>query len=882
MRTDANEPVRLEDYRPTDYLIDRVDLAVSLIGATARVLSRLAIRPNPGGVAGAVLPLAGEAISFLGAKLDGVALSANAYTLAEDGLTLHEPPQRPFELAIETEIDLASNTRLMGLYQSNGVYCTQCEAEGFRRITYFLDRPDVLSVYTTRIEADRDTAPILLGNGNPVESGTLPDTGRHFAVWHDPHPKPSYLFALVAGDLGSIQEDYVTPSGRRVKLGIYVEKGKEARAGWAMDSLIRSLRWDERVFGREYDLDVFNIVAVSDFNFGAMENKGLNIFNDKYVLADPQTATDTDYANIESIIAHEYFHNWTGNRITCRDWFQLCLKEGLTVFRDQEFTADERSRPVERIADVRNLRAQQFAEDAGPLAHPVRPSTYREINNFYTATVYEKGAELVRMIRTLIGEAAFRRGMDLYFSRCDNSAATVEDFLASFRDAAGLDSVTFARWYAQAGTPRVTAKTSYDAQRRQYRIQLRQETPPTPGEATKLPVPIPIAFGLIGADGQEVQASPVGVVTQSGVFALEEAEAELLFLDIPQRPTPSLLRGFSAPVNLDIDLSDDDLLHLLRYDTDPFNRWQAGQTRMSRALRRSVAAIRAGEAPKADPAFIDALAAFIAGDALKDPAFAAQVLSLPAEADLAREIGEDVDPEAIHRARQTLRAHIGKALAMPLADLRAKMLPASGAYSPDAFSSSRRALANAALGLIVAGDPGKGAGLASEQFQRADNLTQRLAGMLVLGEVPGTLRETTLKRFSEMYANEPLVLDKWFSVQAQFADVDVLDRLRRLMAHPAFSMKNPNRVRSLIGMFATANPRQFHRADGAGYVYVADAILELDRINPAVSARLATSFRTWRMLEPGRRGRAKAELERIGQAGALSRDLSDIVSRSLG
>jgi aminopeptidase N len=484
------------------------------------------------------------------------------------------------------------------------------------------------------------------------------------------------------------------------------------------------------------------------------------------------------------------------------------------------------------------------------------------------------------MIRTLIGEAAFRRGMDFYFSRCDNTAATVEDFLACFRDTAGLDTDLFARWYAQAGTPRVTAKTVYDAARRQYLIKLRQETPPTPGSAQKLPVPIPIAFGLIGSDGQELQASPVGVITQSGVFALEEAEAELLFLDIPQRPTPSLLRGFSAPVNLDIDLSDDDLLHLLRYDTDPFNRWQAGQTRMTRALRRSVAAIRGAEAPKADPALIDALAAFVAGDALRDPAFAAQVLSLPSESDLAREIGEDVDPEAIHRARQAMRADIGKALAMPLSDLRAKVLPTSG-YVPDATSASRRALANAALSLIVAGDPGKGAGLASEQFQRADNLTQRLAGMLILGEVPGTVRETTLRRFAEMYASEPLVLDKWFSVQAQFTDFDVLYRLRRLMAHPAFSMKNPNRVRSLVGMFATSNPRQFHRADGGGYSYVADAILELDRINPAVSARLATSFRTWRMLEPGRRARAKAELERIGQAGTLSRDLSDIISRSL-
>jgi aminopeptidase N len=517
MRTETPQVIRLADYRPSDFLIDRVDLDIRLHPTGTRVTATLAMRPNSARTAGAPLILDGDGLTLKALALDGQALSADTFEATPDRLALLAPPERIFTLSIETEIDPTANTKLMGLYRSGGNYCTQCEAEGFRRITYFLDRPDVLSVYTTRLEAERDEAPVLLGNGNLVESGDIAGTGRHFAVWHDPFPKPCYLFAVVGGRLARVARAFTTASGRTVELGVYVEPGKEDRAAYAIDALERSMRWDERVFGREYDLDVFNIVAVSDFNMGAMENKGLNIFNDKYVLASPETATDQDYANIEAIIAHEYFHNWTGNRVTCRDWFQLCLKEGLTVFRDQEFSSDERSRAVHRISEVKTLRARQFSEDASPLAHPVRPTEYREINNFYTATVYEKGAEIVRMLKTLIGADDFRRGMDLYFERCDGTAATVEDFLQSFADVTGRDLSHFARWYAQAGTPRVTVKGSYDASARTYRLDFGQETPPTPGQPVKEAMVIPVVLGLAALDGTPLDAASKEV-RENGLF----------------------------------------------------------------------------------------------------------------------------------------------------------------------------------------------------------------------------------------------------------------------------------------------------------------------------------------------------------------------------
>ena len=878
MRSDNPPIIRLDDYRPSDFLIDRVDLDIRLHATETRVSAVLALRPNPAGSADAPLVLDGDELTLLAAALDGRAIPAGDFAATAQGLVIPSPPRRPFTLSLETQIDPAANTKLMGLYRSGGTYCTQCEAEGFRRITYFLDRPDVLAVYTTRIEASREEAPVLLGNGNRVEAGVIGGTDRHYAIWHDPFPKPSYLFAVVGGRLGRIGKTFTTASGRPVEIAVYVEPGKESRAAYALDALERSMRWDERVFGREYDLDVFNIVAVSDFNMGAMENKGLNIFNDKYVLASPETATDADYANIEAIIAHEYFHNWTGNRITCRDWFQLCLKEGLTVFRDQEFSSDERSRSVHRIAEVKTLRARQFSEDAGPLAHPVRPTEYREINNFYTATVYEKGAEIVRMLRTLLGEADFRRGMELYFERCDGSAATVEDFLQAFADTTGRDLSHFAQWYAQSGTPHVAVEGSHDASTCTYRLEFTQTTPPTPGQPVKAPMVIPIAVGLVAADGTAMTASSTRL-RADGVFVLDQATDALLYHEVRSRPVPSVFRGFSAPVRAALSLSDDDLLALLRHDSDPFNRWEASQAVAMRLLVR--AARSAALVGDAADRLAAALLPFLVTDADSDDAFAALVLQLPSEAEVAQEIRTDVDPEAIHRARMGLREAVGGRLAEALLELRERLAD-GGAYSPDAASAGRRSLRNQALDLIAAADPGLGTRLAGEQLETASNMTDRLAALGTLALLPGDAREHALSRFADLYREEPLVLDKWFAVQAAIPDADALDRIRALMQHPAFTMTNPNRVRALVGSFSLNNPTQFHRADGAGYDLVADVVLELDRSNPQVGARLLTAFGTWRTMEPVRRRRAEQALQRIVATADLSPDVGDIAHRSLG
>jgi aminopeptidase N len=818
MRTDTPQVIRLADYRPSDFLIDRVELSFRLHPTATRVTASLALRRNPAGTPDTPLVLDGDELYLRAVAVDGQNLAAESFGATPDRLVLNDPPQRPFTLTLETEIDPTANTKLMGLYRSGGNYCTQCEAEGFRRITYFLDRPDVLSVYTTRIEAEREAAPVLLGNGNVVESGKVDGTSRHFAVWHDPFPKPSYLFALVGGRLGRVEKTFTTMSGRAVELGVYVEPGTEERAAYALDALERSMRWDERVFGREYDLDVFNIVAVSDFNMGAMENKGLNVFNDKYVLASPETATDQDYANIEAIIAHEYFHNWTGNRITCRDWFQLCLKEGLTVFRDQEFSSDERSRAVHRISEVKTLRARQFSEDASPLAHPVRPTEYREINNFYTATVYEKGAEIVRMLKTLIGDGDFRRGMDLYFERCDGTAASVEDFLQAFADVTGRNLSHFAKWYAQSGTPCVAVRGSYDAEARTYRLDLSQETPPTPGQPRKEPLVIPVVLGLVARDGEplEPRSKAVG---PDGLYVLETAAASIMFENVTSEPVPSVFRGFSAPVKVGLDLSNAELLALLRHDTDPFNRWQAGQTVATRLIVELAADTGDGTAE------LDLLGAALLSfleEAERDPAFAALVLTMPSESDIAQEIGRDVDPDAIHRARRTLRTSIGRKLSDRLVQLR-ETLRLTGPYNPDALSAGRRALRNAALDLIAAADPSRGEALALEQFESAANMTDRLAAFATLTTLPGDARERAIARFAELYGHEPLVLDKWFTLQAAIPEPGTLDRVRGLMSHPAFSMSNPNRVRALIGSFAAANPTQFNRPDGAGYAFLASA-----------------------------------------------------------
>ncbi|GGC73486.1 aminopeptidase N [Chelatococcus reniformis] len=882
MRTDSPPVIRLEDYRPTDYLIDTVDLDFNLDPNVTKVTALLSLRPNPLGRPNAPLVLDGDELLLNDLRLDGTPLDANAYTASPQGLTLHAPPQRPFELRIETSVNPTANTKLMGLFRSNGIYCTQCEAEGFRRITYFLDRPDVLSVYTTRIEAAVEEAPLLLGNGNRADAGLMPGTGRHFVVWHDPHPKPAYLFAIVGGRLDTVSEVYTTQSGRRVDIAIHVEQGKRERATYALDALARSMRWDERVFGREYDLDVFNVVAVSDFNMGAMENKGLNIFNDKYVLASQDTATDSDYANIEAVIAHEYFHNWTGNRITCRDWFQLCLKEGLTVFRDHEFSADERSRPVKRIADVRTLRAAQFVEDAGPLAHPVRPNRYREINNFYTATVYEKGAEVVRMLKTMLGDDVFRKGMDLYFERFDGTAATIEDFLSCFAEASGRSLDHFSEWYAQAGTPILTASGFYDEVSRTYRLDLRQSTPPTPGQPEKKPLVMPIAMGLVGEGGRDLPlVTDNDVALHDGVLIFDEAATSVTFHNVTEKPVPSLLRGFSAPVRYDIDLSDDELLVLFSADSDPFNQWQAVQTVLIRQLIKGTEAVKTGRSLPPSDRLVRALAEFTAATAEQDAAFAAQVLTLPTESDIAREIGRDVDPDAILSARRAMKRQLSEALLPTLERLHIK-LASSDAFSPDASSAGRRALRNAGLDLIAAADPERGEQLAAERYAAADNMTDRMAALATLALIPGAGREDALADFAARFAHDPLIMDKWLALQAMIPEPQTLDRVKGLMQHPIFTLTNPNRARALIGSFAMGNPTQFNRIDGAGFDLLADVVLKLDPLNPQVAARLLTAFRTWRMLEPGRRLKAEAALKRVAAAGNLSPDVTDIAARSLG
>jgi aminopeptidase N len=880
MRTEQAVPVRLQDYRPPDWLVEIVELDVALNPTASRVRASLRLKPNPQAGAPAPLVLDGDGLNLVSLKLDGEPLAAEHYVATPDSLTIAQPPRRPFRLEIETLVDPSANTRLMGLYRSGETYCTQCEAEGFRRITYFLDRPDVMAVYTTRIEAEQGEAPILLANGNMVAAGEVPGTSRHFAVWHDPFPKPSYLFALVGGKLAMVEDRFRTMSGREVALRIYVEPGKEDRCFYAMDALKRAMRWDEEVFGREYDLDIFMIVAVSDFNMGAMENKGLNIFNDKYVLASPATATDADFANIEAIIAHEYFHNWTGNRITCRDWFQLCLKEGLTVFRDQEFSADQRSRPVERISDVRGLRAHQFVEDAGPLAHPVRPVLYHEINNFYTSTVYEKGAEVVRMLKVLLGPEKFRKGMDLYFARHDGEAATVEQFVQCFADTAGVDLAQFMLWYSQAGTPEVVAAGSHDARAKTYRLEIAQTLPPTPSQPRKEPMIIPLAIGLLGRDGRDQPLKPAdGRNVERGVIVLTKTAESFVFSDIGEAPVPSLNRGFSAPIKLIANLTADELSFLAARDRDPFNRWQAVQTLATRLLTDNVTALRSGRAARADRGLMDALAAILA-DGTLEHAFVALVLALPGEADIAREIGRDVDPDAIFSARAALRAEVGKHLAGALTECYER-LTGSGPYRPDAEGAGQRVLRSTCLDLMVAARRPDAISLAARQYETADNMTDRMAALaaLSLRDVPE--RAAALDDFYARHADDPLIVDKWLSLQATIPEPATLDRVKALTAHPAYSMTNPNRVRALIGAFAMANQTQFNRADGAGYDFIVETVFALDSRNPQVAARLVTALKSWRVLEPGRRALAEASLRRVAGEASLSRDVSDIVQRAL-
>jgi aminopeptidase N len=880
MVKDTGQVFRLEDYRPSDYLIPETNLTFQLSPDRTRIVAELTMQRREGAPLLSPLALDGDGLELVSLEIDGKRTNLEDVEISPDRLLIKQPPAKDrFTLRIETQVSPDANTALMGLYRSGGVYTTQCEAEGFRRITYYLDRPDILSVYNVRIEADRQEAPLLLSNGNPVESDEL-EGGRHYAIWHDPFPKPSYLFALVAGDLGSVKSRFVTASGRQVELGIYVEHGKEARAKYAMDALKRSMRWDEEVFGREYDLDVFNIVAVSDFNMGAMENKGLNIFNDKYVLADEVTATDADYANIEAIIAHEYFHNWTGNRITCRDWFQLCLKEGLTVFRDHEFSADMRSRPVKRIAEVRTLRALQFPEDQGPLAHPVRPRRYREINNFYTATVYEKGSEVVRMIRTIIGKEAFRRGMDLYFERHDGQAVTIEDFIRCFEEASGKDLSQFSLWYHQAGTPNIAATTSYDAEKREFVIELEQSVPPTPSESRKRLMHIPLAFGLIGANGEDLEFEAPDSAVEGDVIHLHKRKQSLRFRNVGERPVLSINRGFSAPVTLAVEQSEADRIFLARHDGDAFSRWEALNTLFTRAMIAAVKKVRGGKKPSFSAELAE-LPGELAADSRLEPAYRALMLSLPAEADIAREIGANIDPDAIHEAREALARAIAEANAGGFERIMIE-LHDPGPFSPDAASAGRRSLKNTLLDYVSVGSANPS--LAARQFQAATNMTDRAAALTILAHrfTGSPEADAALAEFEQRYGEDALVLDKWFQIQATVPGAATVARIERLMQHPRFSITNPNRVRSLAGTFASANQTAFNSADGSGYRLHASTILEVEKRNPQVAARLATAFRSWRSLEPKRQAAARKVLSDIAAQKGLSRDLADIVERTLG
>jgi aminopeptidase N len=877
MRTETEHTIYLKDYAPSPYRIVAVDLDFRIGAETTRVTAQLTVEPRESTAPGTPLVLDGDELSLGSIAIDGAPLVLSAYAADATGLTVFEPPLRRFVLETEVTLRPEGNTRLMGLYRSGGTWCTQCEPEGFRRITYYLDRPDNLAVFKVRMTAPRDLAPVLLANGNRIDMGDAGD-GQHYAVWEDPFPKPAYLFALVAGDLGSITDSFTTASGRKVDLAIYCSHGKESQCLWAMDSLKRSMAWDERRFGREYDLDVFNIVAVSDFNFGAMENKGLNIFNDRLVFAQPETATDANYDGIERVIAHEYFHNWTGNRITCRDWFQLCLKEGLTVYRDQEFTSDERSRAVKRISDVVTLRSAQFPEDGGPLAHPPRPDQYREINNFYTTTVYEKGAEIVRMLATLLGEAGFRKGMDLYFERHDGEATTIEAFLAVFAEANGIDLEQFKTWYLQAGTPRLTVAEHYDADKQTYRLKLSQETLPTPGQPSKVPLVLPIKFGLIGPNGSPMAWSGVsGAEVRDEMIVLRDASAEVTFTGIPSRPVASLLRGFSAPVILQTHASQQDQLFLARHDSDPFNRWQALQD-VGMALALDAVAGK----PWSDAsvtALSQAMGDTLASETL-DNAFKALALSLPDEQLIGRAIGRDIDPDKIHKVRKRLLQAVFEPLAEQMLNTY-NALASSAPYAPDPVSTGRRALRNRMLSLLVASEAFGASLLALRQYEGASNMTDRLAALSAASAAGTPDAAAMLADFRARFGADPLVLDKWLTLTAAAPRDGVIEAMKAILADPAFPKTNPNRLRSLVGTFAMSNPTQFARADGAGFRFVADFVTEVDKINPQVAARVLTGFRIWPMLENGRREAANAALAGLRDSGTLSRNTADILTRML-
>jgi aminopeptidase N len=879
MRTDTPQTIYRKDYTAPSYLVDTVELGFDLDPQRTIVASRLVMTRNPDS-AQREIELYGEKLELVALRMNGKTLGKRDYRMDGNLLIIPNAPDA-VTLEIETLTAPVKNTTLNGLYVSNGNFFTQCEAEGFRAITYFPDRPDVMARYTVMLRADKKLYPVLLSNGNLIEEGDLGD-GRHYAKWEDPFKKPSYLFALVAARLVCQEETFRLADGRDALLQVWVEKGNLDKTDYAMQSLKNSIRWDEERFGLELDLDRFMIVAVSDFNMGAMENKGLNIFNTKFVLANPRVATDIDYAGIEAVVGHEYFHNWTGNRVTCRDWFQLSLKEGLTVFRDQEFSSDmigtDSGRAVTRIDQVRTLRQAQFPEDAGPMAHPVRPDSFVEINNFYTVTVYEKGAEVVRMYQTLVGRDGFRKGMDLYFMRHDEEAVECDDFRHAMADANGRDFEQFERWYSQAGTPVVHAKGSYDAGAKTYALTLSQSCPATPGQERKLPFHIPVAVGLLGADGKDLalvlDGSKLG---STAVLELTEASQTFRFTGVNEAPTPSILRDFSAPVVLDYDYSDAELLHLFSHDSDPVNRWEAGQRLAMARLLKLTAAITTGGTLSLDETFVEAMRKMLVDDTL-DAGFREQALLLPSESMIADQM-EAVNPLAIHLARQFMRRIIGLALREDLmAQYQANQTP--GEYSPDAVSAGRRGLKNLALAYMAAEPDGGTLAMVQKQYDNAGNMTDRVAALVSLIHAEAANVGDSLQRFHDEFENEALVIDKWFTMQAGAPGTDVA-KVRSLMKHKAFTMKNPNRARSLIFSFCNGNPSRFHAADGSGYAFWAEQVLALDAINPQVASRLARTMDRWRRYTPVLQTQMKKALQQVAGAKKLSNDVREIVSKAL-
>ncbi|XP_021280542.1 puromycin-sensitive aminopeptidase isoform X2 [Herrania umbratica] len=886
-KMDAPKEIFLKDYKSPDYYFDTVDLKFSLGEEKTIVASKITVFPRVEG-SSSPLVLDGVDLKLISIKVNGKELKEGDYYLDLRHLILPSAPSGKFTLEIDTEIQPQKNTSLEGLYKSSGNFCTQCEAEGFRKITFYQDRPDIMAKYTCRIEADKSLYPVLLSNGNLIEQGAL-EGGKHYAVWEDPFKKPCYLFALVAGQLESRDDIFVTRSGRQVSLRIWTPAQDVPKTAHAMYSLKAAMKWDEDVFGLEYDLDLFNIVAVPDFNMGAMENKSLNIFNSKLVLASPETASDADYAAILGVIGHEYFHNWTGNRVTCRDWFQLSLKEGLTVFRDQEFSSDMGSRTVKRIADVSKLRNYQFPQDAGPMAHPVRPHSYIKMDNFYTVTVYEKGAEVVRMYKTLLGTQGFRKGMDLYFERHDGQAVTCEDFFAAMRDANDADFANFLLWYSQAGTPVVKVTSSYNADAHTFSLKFSQVVPPTPGQPVKEPTFIPVAVGLLDSSGKDMHLSSVyhdGTLQSvasnnqpvfSTVLRVTKKEEEFVFSDIFERPIPSLLRGYSAPIRLESDLSDSDLFFLLAHDSDEFNRWEAGQLLARKLMLSLVADFQQNKPLSLNPKFVEGLRSILCDTSL-DKEFIAKAITLPGEGEI-MDMMEVADPDAVHAVRTFIRKELASQLKSEFLST-VQNNRSSEVYVFNHPNMARRALKNTALAYLASLEDLKMTELALHEYNTATNMTEQFAALAAIAQKPGKTRDDVLADFYSKWHHDFLVVNKWFALQAMSDIPGNVENVRNLLNHPAFDLRNPNKVYSLIGGFC-GSPVNFHTKDGSGYKFLGEIVVQLDKLNPQVASRMVSAFSRWRRFDESRQKLAKAQLEMIMSANGLSENVYEIASKSL-